>query len=84
MKAKSKFLFPPVGAGGLKKMKFDTMTKAELRAYVLAHRDDEEAFHALLSRRTPDETATWYPAPLDEKGVELMEDSFRKKFDRKS
>ena len=65
-------------------MRFDTMTKAELRAYVLAHRDDEEAFQALLSRRTPDETAMWYPAPLNEKGVEVMEDAFRKKFEKKS
>lgn len=65
-------------------MKFDTMSKADLKAYVLAHRDDDEAFQALLSRRSPDETATWYPAPLDEEGVKAMEEAFRNKFEKKS
>ncbi|NER39441.1 MAG: hypothetical protein F6J93_36770 [Oscillatoria sp. SIO1A7] len=35
------------------KTNFDTMTKAELRAYVLEHREDEEALRALMSRRDP-------------------------------
>ncbi len=34
------------------KTKFETMTKAELRAYVLAHKDDEEALRVLMSRRS--------------------------------
>ncbi len=43
---------------------FDEMSRAELRAYVLEHRDDEEAFHAyvdrlatepVLARGTPDD-----------------------------
>jgi len=29
---------------------FQAMTKQELRAYVLEHRQDEEAFHALVDR----------------------------------
>jgi len=29
---------------------FDEMSRAELRAYVLEHRDDEEAFHAYVDR----------------------------------
>lgn len=29
---------------------FATMTTLELRAYVLAHRDDEEALHAYLDK----------------------------------
>lgn len=66
------------------KPKFDTMTKAELKAYVLEHRDDDEAFQALISRRSPDETAHWYPAPLDDKGMKAMEEAFRNKFERKS
>jgi hypothetical protein len=32
------------------KPNFDQMTRQELRAYVLQHRDDEEAFHALCDR----------------------------------
>lgn len=29
---------------------FSTMTDAELRAYVLAHRQDQEAFHAYIDQ----------------------------------
>lgn len=29
---------------------FDKMSRAELRAYVLDHRDDEQAFHAYMDR----------------------------------
>jgi hypothetical protein len=32
------------------KPNFKTMTKAELRAYVLEHREDEEALHAYLDK----------------------------------
>ena len=32
------------------KPNFQTMTQAELRAYVLSHRDDSEAFYALADR----------------------------------
>ncbi|KYC39162.1 hypothetical protein WA1_34505 [Scytonema hofmannii PCC 7110] len=32
------------------KQNFDTMTKTELRAYVLAHRNDREAFYKLVDR----------------------------------
>lgn len=32
------------------KPKFETMSRAELQRYVLAHRDDQEAFHALMDR----------------------------------
>ena len=42
------------------KANFDQMTREELRYYVLEHRDDSEAIRALFSRRSPDETATWY------------------------
>ncbi|NES74354.1 MULTISPECIES: DUF6887 family protein [Okeania] len=31
---------------------FQTMNESELRAYVLAHRDDTEAFYALADRLT--------------------------------
>ena len=32
------------------KANFQAMTKQELRAYVLQHRDDQEAFHALTDK----------------------------------
>ncbi|MCC5626429.1 hypothetical protein [Nostoc sp. CHAB 5715] len=34
------------------KVNFQGMTKQELRAYVLEHRDDQEAFHALTDKLT--------------------------------
>jgi hypothetical protein len=34
----------------MSKPNFQAMTQAELRAYVLSHRDDNEAFYALAER----------------------------------
>ncbi len=34
----------------MNKPNFETMSKEELKAYVLDHRDDTEAFHALCDR----------------------------------
>ncbi|MBH8576626.1 hypothetical protein I8752_27285 [Nostocaceae cyanobacterium CENA369] len=34
----------------MNKPNFQAMTKQELRAYVLSHRDDQEAFYALTSK----------------------------------
>jgi hypothetical protein len=42
---------------------FEAMSKAELRAYVLSHRDDLEALDALVSRRSPDSEAVWFHPP---------------------
>jgi hypothetical protein len=47
------------------KPNFDEMSKAELKAYVLSHRDDDEAIRVLFSRRNPpDSEATWYGADV--------------------
>lgn len=59
---------------------FEQMTRAELLAYLKEHRTDDEAWGIFLDRRSPDETATWYPAPLDEEGIKIMEEAFRQKF----
>ena len=48
------------------KPNFETMTRKELKAYVLAHRDDREAFDLLMSRRSPDSEAVWYDASLSQ------------------
>ena len=42
------------------KPNFKSMTRQELKAYVLKHREDIEALNVLISRRSPDEEATWY------------------------
>lgn len=51
------------------KPNFETMSKAELRAYVLEHRDDQEAFYQLIDRlRSESKDRVWNPFPqsLDE------------------
>jgi len=62
------------------KPNFKEMSKEELIAYIKEHRTDSEAICELfVNRRSPDETATWYPAPLNEEGVRIMEEAFREK-----
>lgn len=58
---------------------FAAMPRKDLIAYVLAHREDQEAFDTLLSTRSPDEEATWYSAPDTEEGMKQLEDIFRRK-----
>jgi hypothetical protein len=56
------------------KPNFDEMTKAELKAYVLSHRDDDEALRVLFSRRNPpDSEATWYGPMCTPEGVPIEE-----------
>ena len=47
------------------------MSRKELIAYVLEHREDIDAVENLFSRRTPDSEATWYPAPCTPEGVPI-------------
>lgn len=56
--------------GLLMKPNFEKMTRKELKAYVLAHRDDQEAIDLLMSRRSPDSEAVWYDASLSQAQVE--------------
>lgn len=56
---------------------FEEMSKAELKAYVLEHRDDIEAVRSLFSRRNPpDSEATWYGPMFTKEGV-LIEENIR-------
>jgi len=61
------------------KPNYDKMSWAELRAYVLEHRDDLDAIEALFNRRSPDSEATWYNFPYTEEGQRQMEEVFRRK-----
>ena len=45
------------------KPNFNEMSRKELRTYVLAHRDDDEAFYALADKISA-ETANKVPLPL--------------------
>ncbi|KAB8317062.1 hypothetical protein SD81_027780 [Tolypothrix campylonemoides VB511288] len=58
---------------------FKKMPRKELIAYVLAHRNDDEAFQVLIARRSPDSEATWYNFPYTEEGQRQMEEVFRRK-----
>ncbi|AVH68071.1 hypothetical protein CDG77_23130 [Nostoc sp. 'Peltigera membranacea cyanobiont' 213] len=46
------------------KPNFDAMSEAELRAYVIAHQDDQEAFYALADRLTAKPPSATYPASM--------------------
>ena len=62
------------------KPNYSNMSLSELRAYVKKHITDDEAIRELFfNRRSPDETATWYPPPLNEEGMRIMEEAFRQK-----
>lgn len=61
--------------------KFDLMSREELKAYLLAHRDDLEALDALVNRRSPDAEATWYPAPLTEETIRITEEAIQRRIE---
>jgi hypothetical protein len=53
---------------------FNVMSKAELRAYVLEHREDIEAFEALADRIYANPNPQWYQPEDTEKIVDLIQD----------
>jgi hypothetical protein len=56
------------------------MSKADLRAYVLQHREDDEALRALMDRRDPN--AIRYNFPSTEEGLRQTEEVIRRKIER--
>lgn len=48
------------------KPNYDEMTKAELRVYILEHRDDLDAIEVFFARRSLDSEATLFPPPRTE------------------
>ncbi|MBE9162020.1 MULTISPECIES: hypothetical protein [Microcoleaceae] len=56
------------------KPNFDEMSRVELKAYVLSHRDDDEAIRVFFGRRNPpDSQATWYGPMTTPEGVPIAE-----------
>lgn len=45
------------------KSDFQAMSRKELRAYILQHRDDDEAFYALMDKLEQNPNKVWFPAP---------------------
>jgi putative heme degradation protein len=65
------------------KPNFDTMSKAELKAYVLAHKDDEEAFYKLVDRLKADnQDAVWYAPPKTPEEVAIMKRVIQEKINK--
>ncbi len=52
---------------------FEQMTNAELRAYVLSHREDEQAWEIFTQRLEDDPTVIRVPPNLDEAGWKRIE-----------
>ena len=62
---------------------FDTMSKTELRAYVLAHRNDQEAFFKLVDRFKADsqnQVIHPFPKSLEEVATvhKILEEQIKK------
>ncbi|MCL1473190.1 DUF6887 family protein [Argonema antarcticum] len=62
---------------------FDTMSIAELRAYFLSHRDDNEAFYKLADRiESSSEDTELYPCPDTPENIAIMETAIRKQINK--
>ncbi|MGV0027789.1 DUF6887 family protein [Phormidesmis priestleyi] len=58
---------------------FKAMTVSELRAYVLEHRENESAFHALIDQLTADEAGETHPYPNTPETIEALRKAIQKK-----
>jgi hypothetical protein len=54
---------------------FNVMTKAELRSYVLAHREDLDAFQALADRIYANPNPQWYLPEDTERVADILSNS---------
>jgi hypothetical protein len=52
---------------------FNTMTKSELRAYVIAHPDDRSAFHTFVDRFTAEASPETFDIPNSNADVNEVE-----------
>lgn len=64
------------------KSDFITMTKVELRAYVIAHPDDKAAFHAFVDRFTAEAPSETFDIPNSNAEVEEVEILIRQKLNQ--
>lgn len=61
---------------------FSTLTKTELRAYVVAHPSDQIAFHAFVDRFTADASPKTFDLPNSAAEVEEVESLIRQKLEQ--
>ncbi len=60
------------------KPNFEEMTKAELRGYVLQHRDDLNALEALFDRRNSESNAIVFHAPQSKEEEQQQFELFKR------
>ncbi|MCL1469635.1 hypothetical protein LAY57_02990 [Argonema antarcticum A004/B2] len=53
------------------------MTRQELRAYILTHREDDDAIEALIKRSNPNSPK--YPYPQTDQDFQIMEEILKRK-----
>jgi hypothetical protein len=51
---------------------FNVMTKAELRSYVLSHREDQEAFQVLADRLYANPSPQWHRPEETQKIIDIL------------
>jgi hypothetical protein len=65
------------GGSTMTKPNFSQMSRQELRAYVLAHRDDDEAIEALIRMGNPNSPI--YPFPQTDEDLKAMEEILKRR-----
>jgi hypothetical protein len=65
----------------MSRIELEALNFSELRAYVVAHPKDTEAFHLWVDRATANAPQTWYPAPKTEEDFAEMERIMREKIE---
>ncbi|WP_086688668.1 hypothetical protein [Nostoc sp. T09] len=60
---------------------FSRMTRQEMRAYILVHRDDDEAIEALIKRGDPNSPK--YRFPQTDEDLREMEEILKRKLESK-
>ena len=60
---------------------FNTMTKVELRAYVISYRADEAAFSAFVDRFTAEASPATFDIPKSPAEIEEVESLIRQKLE---
>ncbi|MFB2934478.1 hypothetical protein ACE1B6_04305 [Aerosakkonemataceae cyanobacterium BLCC-F154] len=61
---------------------FSSMTRIELRAYVIAHPNDKAAFHAFVDRFTSEASTETFDIPKTNSEVEEVEMLIRQKLEQ--
>lgn len=61
---------------------FNSMTKTELRAYVIAHPNDKTAFHAFVDRFTSEASPQTFDIPKSSAEVEEVDILIRQKLEQ--